>query len=142
MSSLPSLSAGIWFATSALAMGVAIWWMARHPSVRRGRLLYVLMAFYLLFSGAYAVAHRLTGKGIDVSVIYHLQTGLGGTGWLDFAPVLAGAAVGIFLSLLLPAWLIRRLQGQALQPSPSGAARPLLMSLALMGTAWAAHPIR
>jgi phosphoglycerol transferase len=121
-------------------MGVAIWWMARHPSVRRGRLLYVLMALYLLFSGAYAVAHRLTGKGIDVSVIYHLQTGLGGTGWLDFAPVLAGAAVGIFLSLVLPACLIRRLQGQALQPSPSGAARPLLMSLALMGTAWAAHP--
>lgn len=140
MSSLFPLSPGLWLATSVLVMGVAVWWIARHPSVRRGRLLYALMALYLLFSGAYAVVHQLTGRGIDVSVIYHLQTGLGGTGWLDFVPVLAGAAVGVLLSLVLPAWLIRRLQGQAHQPDPSGAARPLLMSLALMGTAWAAHP--
>ena len=140
MPSLPPLSPGLWLGTSVLAMCAAIWWLARHPSVRHGRLVYALTAIYLLFSGAYAVADRLTGKGIDVSVIYHLQTGLGGTGWLDFAPVLAGAAVGVLLSLLLPAWLIRRLQGQARQPGPSGTARPLLMSLALAGSAWAAHP--
>lgn len=140
MPSLPPLSPGLWLGTSVLAMCAAIWWLARHPSVRHGRWVYALTAIYLLFSGAYAVADRLTGKGIDVSVIYHLQTGLWGTGWLDFAPVLAGAAVGVLLSLLLPAWLIRRLQGRASQPGPSGTARPLLMSLALMGSAWAAHP--
>lgn len=146
---------------SALAMGLSVYWLTRRLAVGRWWLVYAATSLYLLFSGAYAVAHRLTGKGIDISVAYHLQTGLEGTGWLDFVPVLAVAALGLVLSLVLPAWLIRRLPApsrhtphtshtshtphaphapHAPQTWPRGAALPLWLSLMVLVSAWAAHP--
>jgi len=123
---------------SFVTVGLAFWLLAQQHSVRRWLLLYAVMVLYLLFSGVYLVAHRLTGRGIDISVVYHLQTGLAGTGWLDFAPVLAGAAVWLVVSLVLPAWLLRRLRARR-----AGAAshmRHWLLAVALLGTGWAAHP--
>lgn len=131
---------------SALAMGLSVYWLTRRLAVGRWWLVYAATSLYLLFSGAYGVAHRLTGKGIDISVAYHLQTGLEGTGWLDFAPVLAVAALGLVLSLVLPAWLIRRLPAPSWQTRhkrhtrPWVGSLPLWLSLLVLVSAWAAHP--
>lgn len=133
-------------AVSALAMGVTVYWLARCLAVGRRWLVYGAASLYLLFSGAYIVAHRLTGKGIDISVAYHLQTGLEGTGWLDFAPVMALIVLGLVLSLVLPAWLIRRLPATSWHTRHTPHTRPwvgslpLWLSLMVLVSAWAAHP--
>lgn len=139
---LTDLPVAIWLVASVLATVGAVGCLAKAPP--RGRLigLYAFLALYLVFSGVYAVAHRLTGKGIDISVVYHLQTGLQGTGWLDFLPVLAGALLWLGLSALLPAWLVRRMRRQDALPVDSlvQRGRGAFLSLALLGAGWAAHP--
>lgn len=62
----------------------------------------------LLLSLAYAVIDRLTGSGIDASVLYHLRAGLDGAGMQSFAGLAAGAA-GAALACLVAAALAYRL---------------------------------
>jgi len=132
----------LWLAASALAIGAALWLLARQHNRARWLVFYGVLVVYLLFSGAYAVAHRLTGKGIDISVIFHMQTGLEGTGWVDFLPVLVGALAWVCLSLVLPAWLIQRLRLRTEVKASSSltSSRSSWLSVMMVGAAWGAHP--
>lgn len=131
-----------WLVCSACIVTGWVWLQHQRPHLLRPRLLMVSLCLYLLMTAAYLLAHRLTGKGIDTSVVYHLQTGLAGTGWLDFAPVIAAAMVAMPVSLLLPALLAGRLQRRARQrPSPPPQGQTSIALGALMLCAgWSAHP--
>lgn len=106
-----------------------------------------MLMLYLLLTAFFAVAHRLTGSGIDSSVVYHLQTGLDGSGWQEFLPLIGMAGAGLLVSLWLCHGLFRslsraRLAGkQARQDSTGPAVRwhGAVAGLMLAG-AWALHP--
>lgn len=106
-----------------------------------------MLMLYLLLTAFFAVAHRLTGSGIDSSVVYHLQTGLDGSGWQEFLPLIALASAGLLLSLWLCHWLFRTLRhggkavGHANRVNATARHR-WFGSLAgvLLAGAWAIHP--
>ena len=129
-----------WLILSYVSLGFALWLLVRVQSRAHLIILYSVLALHLMFSGVYLVAHRLTGKGINISVIYHLQTGLEGTGWLDFVPVLVGAFTWLALSLLLPLWVVRRLRRKVVPAGVMANGRQAFLSAALLSAGWAAHP--
>jgi phosphoglycerol transferase len=91
----------------------------------------------LLLSVAYAVIDRLTGSGIDASVIYHLKTGLAGADLASFSGLAAGAVMAVLASLLAAGLAYRLFQAKA--PVSFGAGR-ILLGLALLLGSIAIHP--
>jgi phosphoglycerol transferase len=91
----------------------------------------------LLLSVAYAVIDRLTGSGIDASVIYHLKTGLEGADLASFSGLAAGAVVAVLASLLAAGLAYRLIRANA--PVSFGAGR-ILLGLGLLLGSIVAHP--
>lgn len=109
---LSLIDASVGWLLISLFLVVAGLWQQRHARGRRRAVLASgLLVLYLLLTGVFVVAHLLTGSGIDSAVVFHLQTGLDGSGWQEFLPIMAGAAVWLGLSV----WLCRRLY-KALSP--------------------------
>lgn len=126
----------MWASLALLACAVAVW--VRAISTRSGAVLAVAgVLACLLLSVAWLVADRLTGSGIDASVVYHLQTGLEAAGFGAFYGLIA-AAVAAVAGCLLAAVLVWRLVRAPAAPQ-FGRARGLV-GAALLALAFWLHP--
>lgn len=91
----------------------------------------------LLLLVAYSAIDRLTGSGIDESVLYHLQTGLAGAGLAEFsglAAATAAATLGTIAAAVLAYRLIRA------DSASSHATTRLLLGMALLSGAFWVNP--
>lgn len=123
----------MWVSLALLAGAVAVW--ARALSSRLGAALASAgVAAGLLLLVTYAALDRLTGSGIDASVIYHLQTGLDGAGVADFSG-LALATAGAVLAVLAAGVLVYRLS-RTRGPVRLGPARQVLGLALLAAGLW------
>ncbi|WP_374644818.1 sulfatase-like hydrolase/transferase [Tabrizicola sp.] len=99
----------MWISLGLAALAVAAWWRALGS--RAGVALAVAgVLACLLLSVAWLVADRLTGSGIDASVVYHLRTGLAAAGFGAFYGLIAAAVAavaGCLLAAGLVWWLVR-----------------------------------
>lgn len=92
----------------------------------------------LLLSLAYLAADRLTGAGIDQSVLYHLRTGIDSAGIAQHLPLIAGVVAALTLCLALSLWLCLRLRSA--HPRPRGGRATVALALALIAVGHAIHP--
>ncbi len=61
-----------------------------------------IISAFSLYTIMYLVSDNFTGKGIDESVIYHLISGLKGTGFAEYLKLISYTSAAIILSLFLP----------------------------------------
>ncbi|MBA3910577.1 MAG: hypothetical protein C0524_11990 [Rhodobacter sp.] len=123
----------MWTSLALLAGAIGMWrrsltskWAARAVSA--------VVLTQLLLLVAYATINRLTGSGIDASVLYHLRVGFDGAGLGAFAGTLTAAAALVVASLVVATVSFRLLR--AVDPKSPSVAR-LLAGLALMaGAIW------
>lgn len=126
----------MWISLGLAILAVAVWWRAL--ALRAGVALAVAGVLgCLLLSVAWLVADRLTGSGIDASVVYHLRTGLEAAGFGAFYGLIA-AAVAAVAGCLLAAVLVWRLVRAPAAPR-FGRARGLVGAV-LLGAAFWLHP--
>ncbi|MFV0478762.1 MAG: sulfatase-like hydrolase/transferase [Parahaliea sp.] len=123
----------VWF---PILLGVLIWRLRRYCGITESTVIFVSISIFLLLSGTYFTADHFTGQGLDLSVIYHLQTGFSGAGWQEHLSAITGAALFILAALLLPLYICTNITQHP--PVRSVLARLcfLLLPLALL-----AHPL-
>ena len=122
------------WASLALTAGAIVLWVGVIGS-RAGAVLAAagVVASLLLLVG-YVAIDRLTGSGIDASVIYHLRTGLDGAGIADFRGVALGTGVAA-LAVLAAGVLVYRIS-RARGSVRLGPVRQALGLVLLAGTLW------
>ncbi len=64
-------------------------------------LVFTVIIFYLF----YFISNYFTGKGINMSVIYHLKYGLVGAGFLEYWELIATSIILITLGLVFSCWI-------------------------------------
>lgn len=65
-----------------------------------------VFTFVVLFiSSFYLVSDSFTGRGIDESVVYHLEYGLAGAGFREYAAVIGGAVVLLIITISASAFV-------------------------------------
>ncbi|MEP4487254.1 MAG: sulfatase-like hydrolase/transferase [Halioglobus sp.] len=64
-------------------------------------------ALFILLSGAYITADYFTGAGIDSTVVFHLQSGIGGAGLGEYAGIIALSVLLLILAVSVPVLLSR-----------------------------------
>ncbi|MDH0896646.1 MULTISPECIES: sulfatase-like hydrolase/transferase [unclassified Pseudomonas] len=67
----------------------------------------ILVALFLLVAGAWWGANRFTDSGFDLSVLYHLQTGVKGAGYSEYLPellIVCTSLAAVLIALTLPLW--------------------------------------
>jgi phosphoglycerol transferase len=80
------------------------------------------MTVLLLISGTYIVSDYFTAEGINEGVVYHLQYGLEGAGYSEYAGIISLAVFVISLSIFLPSILLRNHRKDRKSNSPSAIA--------------------
>lgn len=119
-----------------LVCAVGLW---RHLFVTRALAVLAAGAVLagLLLSVGYGVIDRLTGSGIDASVLYHLQSGLGGADLASFQGLAVVAALAVAASAGAAVVAYRLIRTKV--PPAFGPARALA-GLALVLAALGLHP--
>lgn len=140
-----------WHALGALIVAGLVLLIVRIRS-RLALVLGVLGFVYIFFWGLWLVSDRMTGVGINQSVVFHLFSGTHGADYSQFGTEIA-LAVGFFalaVALLALALGVGWRSGKATRHSlslgnarhrrPSGVAVPLVLGCLLVGAGWLTSP--
>lgn len=89
------------------ALAAMLVYLKSHAGVRKSLAISfsVLLFAYLGLLAAFLLADYFTNRGIDESVLYHLEAGLRGAGIGEYQGLIMAAVVLCLVSLLLPTWL-------------------------------------
>lgn len=123
-----------------LVLAVAVLAGLLLASPRFARTKATLLALLLASLSLWWLVNRLSGNGLDAATLYHLHSGIEGAGAWEFRGPLALAALLLLASLLLPAWIARRVRRRPATPTgPATAAFPAF--LAVFALALLANPL-
>lgn len=125
------------WASLALVFGAAAVWRRTLASRGAAALAAAAILAGLFLSLAYAVIDRLTGSGINASVVYHLRAGFEGAGLGSFAGLAAGAAAAALACLAVAAGAYRLIRSD--RPLPNALAR-IAAGIVLLAGAVAVNP--
>ena len=103
MSNIFSISLSLFL----LATGIYIYRKTNPLTIIRfffSAIVFVSLIYYLIYGASY----YFTGNGIDDSVIFHLNYGLGGAGVLEYLELIVTSIVFIILSLAFSYWVSSR----------------------------------
>lgn len=70
-------------------------------STKYQSVLVTMAVFYILLSGTYVVSDMFTGTGFNLSVMYHLYTGVQGAGFGDYVKEMAYTAGFVICAIML-----------------------------------------
>lgn len=105
----------LWVSLGLLVCAVGLWWRTLVSRAVAGLAAGAVLSG-LLLSVAYGVIDRLTGSGIDASVVYHLKAGLEGAALASFYGLAAGAAAAVIACLAAAALIYRLVRTQTRTP--------------------------
>lgn len=124
------------FLYALLALSVFVFALALRRLRRPGPVDLVIAALlvptFFVFSLTFLAADYFTGRGVDASVIYHLEYGLGGAGFGEYRGLIAAlvvAAVGLLAVTVLVVW---RMAHRCDRAGPKLRRGPLLLLLAAL----------
>lgn len=121
----------------ALVVGALVLWRKAATSRPLAVLAAVGLLAVLLLSPAYVAIDRLTGSGIDASVIYHLRAGFEGAGLRAFAGLAAWSAAAVLACLAAAGLAYRLIRSDSPLPHPGPR---LIAGLALLAAAVWVNP--
>jgi phosphoglycerol transferase len=129
-----------WFVGSA-SMLLAALWLARGFAGLRVWIasLATVLLFWCLLSIFYLVSDHFTGGGVDASVLFHLEYGLGSSGFGEYREVIAAAAVLLLLSVLA-ALAVYRYMCRAAAKDVTKRYHVAVIAVFLAGTSLLVHP--
>lgn len=91
---------------SLLLFSVSIYLYRKTNTSKIKRLIFSILVFTsIIFYLLYFISNYFTGKGIDMSVIYHIKYGLVGVGFLEYWKLIVVSVVFIILGLVFSYWI-------------------------------------